>query len=279
MPKPKPAKPAPSTLAVRDTAQQLDNVVEKFRELDEAVRNYVANAMKSAVSSGLYIMKIRALRCTGGTRTQFGADTCPPQAQNDSDQDFYTYLEKEFCRGKAECDTDEEHRRHVDSTLRRFRRYMNAARYFGLNGDHTLEDVERLEVSGAFASLTLTDIYKPKELPDATPEQRPKPSVHATVSASLSQLCSEILTLKDDCPPDFYDANHTLLKSTLEAYTGTEWFSAGTANQGEHGELHQPNGSKRKTAKAAKRRKLSPEDRDRIAAAQRARWAASRAKK
>ena len=263
------------TVAVRDTTQQLIAAADQVRHIEVDLHRHVTSAIKCATGLGVYLLKIRSIHCQQGRRNEL-VDNVSTSPEAESEQGFLAYLEKEFCRGNAECDTDEEHRRHVDSRLRAFRRYMNAARYFGLNGDHTLEDVECLEVSGAFASLTLTEIYKPKELPDATPEQRPKPSVHATVSASLSQLCSEILTLKDDCPADFYDANHTLLKSTLEAYTGAEWVMAGTVNKGEHGELHQPNGSNRKPAKAAKRRKLSQKDRERIAAVQRARWAAQR---
>jgi hypothetical protein len=226
-----------STVAVRDTTQQLASAADQVRHIEVDLHQHVTSAVKCAVSIGVYLLKIRSIHCQERRRTDL-ADSVSGSEQNEADADFYTYLEKEFCRGNAECDTDEEHRRHVDSRLRAFRRYMNAARYFGLNGDHTLEDVERLETSGAFASLTLTEIYKPKELPDATPEQRPKPSVHATVSASLSQLCSEMLTLKDDCPPELYDANHTLLQATLEAYTGSEWIMAGTSNHGAHGQVH-----------------------------------------
>ncbi|MGA3169451.1 MAG: hypothetical protein ABSE62_00405 [Chthoniobacteraceae bacterium] len=169
------------------------------------------------------------------------------------DEGFFLYVQKEFCRGIAEFDTDEDYRRHVRARLRAFQRYMAAAKFFGLNGDHTLEDVERLREKGAFSGLTFSEVSKPKQLAGAPPEQRPKPSVHGTCSASLSKLCSEIVSLKDDCPADLYEANHTLLKSTLEAYTGAEWVMAGTSNHGAHGRVSSPNG-KRKAARKAPRK-------------------------
>jgi hypothetical protein len=254
MPKPSKktaAQPATSVdleIVPRDE-QQLTDAARQVRELRGVVSAKTVDLIYDVVALGVYLLKCRDVHCRQGRRTDL-VETV--STSDDPDAGFLVFLEKEFCRGSAEFDTDEEHRRHVNATLRSFRNYMNAARNATLTGDHTLEDVQRLREKHFLDNLNLTDLYRLQDKePEQQPPPQPKPSVHATYSADLSKLCSEILTLKDDCPSEFYEANHTLLKSTLEAYTGAEWVIAGTANHGEHAQVHIAG----KTAKRAKAKK------------------------
>ena len=257
---------------------KLANVESEFRQVETHLHDRLVEVVYVAAWGGAILMKLKDLYCREqATRfgARHGADTV---SAPDDEAGFYTYLAENFCPTQHETETD--HERYIQSRLRHFRRLMNVARHATLTGDSTLEDLQHIRKLGLLEGKTLTDLYKPlKLIEDAQDTPPPARNLIAETSTELSRYCAEIVKLRDDTEPDLYEANVTLLRATLESYTGHPWDYA-QGPDGAHAEPSSPAPAKRSRPRGIKQPTpgLTPEARANIAALRRARWAAQRRK-
>jgi len=238
MPKPsKKTTPAKSVSVelVPSHDQQLTNAIAQVRELESAINAKAIDLVYDIVAAGVYWLKIRDLHCREHLTQFHGVETVStPEGDADQSAGFLNLIEREFTRH----DLDEAgQKKHFQAKARTIRNYMTAARNAGLTGDHTLEDVQRLRDQHALDDKRVTDLYR---LQDSEPggDQTPPPrNLVAEAAQDLSRVIGDILKVKDETPPELYEANVTLLRSSLEAYTGHSWGFVAPGAEPDHGEI------------------------------------------